>query len=208
MITRTIQKIVLTILITLPTLPFAGGFEGFHIDVGVGKKYNDTTNFSGGAAGVPDISGNNSFGQIKAGYGFDISSKINLNGNIFYDIGNSKDSIVSGSSYITTKYSKTFGFAFEPGFYINEDFLIYGKLGYVKSDFKGVNETFNISIPADIDGPLYGFGAKYIINKNVYLGADIAKYDYGSSSGIDSLNRSVGFNAKQESGLISIGYKF
>ena len=45
-------------------------------------------------------------------------------------------------------------------------------------------------------------------NKNVYLGADIAKYDYGSGSGIDSLNRSAGFTAKQESCLISISYKF
>ena len=48
MITSTIQKIILTILITLPTLAFAGGFEGFHIDVGFGKKYNDKKNFSGG----------------------------------------------------------------------------------------------------------------------------------------------------------------
>ena len=48
MITSTIQKIILTILITLPTLAFAGGFEGFHIDVGFGKKYNDKPNFSGG----------------------------------------------------------------------------------------------------------------------------------------------------------------
>ena len=51
MITSTIKKIILTILITLPTLAFAGGFEGFHIDVGFGKKYNDKKNFSGGVLG-------------------------------------------------------------------------------------------------------------------------------------------------------------
>ena len=205
-----IKNIVINLLtfFTLSNSAFAGGFEGFHIDVGVGQKYTDTTNFSGGAAGVPDISGNNLFGQVKAGYGFDVSSKINLNGNIFYDIGNAKDSIDFGGQGIATKYSNTFGFAFEPGFYVNEDFLIYGKLGYAFSDLKAVNETFNISFSANIDGPLYGFGAKYIINKNIYLGADITIYDYGSGSVIDSLNRSVGFNAKQESGLISVGYKF
>ncbi len=168
------------------------------------------------ATPCPDINGTHVMGQVKAGYAFDISPGFTVGTNVFYTVGDSSDSVIyvnKDSSTVTSKYKNTWGVSFEPGFNLNENLLVYGKLGYVRSDLSiSVVNNANIgTASATLNGVLYGAGAKYLIDKDIYIGAEVAQYDYGSNSEILTLKGDpniLNHKNQQTVGVLSVGYYF
>ena len=139
-----------------------------------------------------------------------------MGANVFYTVGDSSDSVIyvnKDSSTVTSKYKNTWGVSFEPGFNLNENLLVYGKLGYVRSDLSiSVVNNANIgTASATLNGVLYGAGAKYLIDKDIYIGAEVAQYDYGSNSEILTLKGDpniLNHKNQQTVGVLSVGYYF
>jgi opacity protein-like surface antigen len=209
-----------------------GAFEGPYVSVGAGfegsRIYDQTVRAPG--LGLmykqQNTADKHAAAQVLAGYGIDFnpnitlspewsfSPKFNLSANIFHNFSNKKVGFSYATFYSDTvvqKLSNNLGIALEPGYYINDRLLAYGKMGYVRADALYRRDNFTISQNNSIDGYLFGAGAKYLLTDHIYVGADVTRYDYGRSSlnthlgGIDVI---VSSKIKQTTGLISVGYQF
>ncbi len=197
-----------------------GVFAGPYVSLGAGYQKNKIFNENVSSPGTslsfdqPSSWDHNPALQLQAGYGFNLGSRFNLGANIFYNISNGNSGHIKSTFYqddTKQKLENNLGISFEPGVYINNKLLSFLKVGYVRADKKYVRRNFAISLDDSIDGYLYGFGSKYMINKNVYLGADLTRYRYNSTKEATNLGFIpviVTSKAEQTMGLISIGYKF
>ena len=142
-------------------------------------------------------------GQITAGYAFDVDQDFNLNTNVFFNLSNDKTGSTSG---VTGKTKNNVGVSIEPGYYLNKDTLAYIKLGYARLDSK-LDDPTNGSSNASLDGFLWGAGAKYHLDKNIFVGAEVVEYNYGSNS-VTLGGSSTSYKTNQTTGLINVGYQF
>ena len=143
-------------------------------------------------------------GQVTAGYGIDLTKDFNLTTNVFFNLSNDKAGSVNA---VTGKTKNNIGISVEPGYYVNKDTLAYVKLGYARLDSK-LDDPINGSSNTTLDGFLYGAGVKYHIDKNVFVGAEVAEYNYGNNSVTFGSGNTASYKTNQTTGLINLGYQF
>ena len=200
------KKILLSLLaLASSTAVFAGSFEGAYIGAGAGAQYAENKNMNGdsGTFSNEKMSDTHFLGQITAGYAFDINQDFNLNTNVFFNLSNDKTGSTSG---VTGKTKNNVGVSIEPGYYLNKDTLAYIKLGYARLDSK-LDDPTNGSSNTSLDGFLWGAGAKYHLDKNIFVGAEVVEYNYGSNS-VTLGGSSTSYKTNQTTGLINVGYQF
>ena len=199
-------------------------FSGPYMSVGAGYQHNLIDNENVRATtgspsfNQPSASNHDIFGQIQAGYGRDFFEKYNISVGLFYDFGGSKVNDIKATFYqdiVKQRLENTAGIFIAPGYYINKETLVFVKAGYVHADKEYVRfkQTPNININLDdsVDGYLWGVGVKHMVSKNIFVGADLTKFSYGTSSSIASLNGlevKVSSKAEQTNALLSVGYMF
>jgi hypothetical protein len=220
-------------------------FDGFNFQLGLGAiqskvkadNTNDTsltpnpninnTTSGSGFNGLASIGYSKSFDNLFKGF--------NLEGNIFYLMGNQSGGNVSNTSIGTDadstvvtetlsgkyKLQNTWGISLQPGYYFSKELLGYLKFAYVSSNLQssfscaatdGLCLNSDFSSNKTINGIGFGMGGKYQITKNWYGALDFLYIDYTKSnknitwSGEYTSN--ARFKPQQYMGFISIGYKF
>lgn len=197
-------------------------FDGFNFQLGVGASQNqikadgtnDTTitpnpninNTTTGTSfnGLASIGYSQSFDNLFKGF--------NLEGNIFYMIGNQSGGNVSntttGTDGVNTitetlsgkyKLQNTWGISLQPGYYFSKKLLGYLKFAYISSTLNSsfscaasddgcltsggsLSATSSFSTNKTINGIGYGIGGKYQITKNIYGALDFLYVDYTKSN--------------------------
>ena len=202
----------------------SSSFSGPYVSLGLGNQYNviDKENVRAvtGAPSFdqPNASKHDYFGQIQAGYGIDFYDKFNVALNAFYDFGGEKVNDIKATLYQDTvkqRLQNTAGIFIAPGYYVNDQTLVFLKAGWVRADkeysrYRQV-PNINVNVNDSVDGYLWGVGIKHLVSTKLFIGADLTRYSYGSSSSIANLNSlevKVSSKSEQTNALISVGYMF
>jgi len=195
------KRLVVTSIAALlvSTVSYAGSFDGPYVSVGAGAQYTGNSSFGGTASA--DISDTHFVGQILAGYSFEIAPKFSLATNVFFNLSNDK---AGSSSSITATTKNNIGISIEPGYYLDDKTLVYVKIGYARIDSK--LDDGAVKTNDSLNGYLFGAGAKYLIDKDIYVGAEFTHYGYGSNSA--QLSSATSYKTEQNVGLVTLGYQF
>jgi opacity protein-like surface antigen len=183
----------------LPISSKAGSFDGPYVSLGAGAQYTSNSNFSNNVSN--DTSDTHFVGQLLAGYSFEITPNFNLATNAFFNLSNDK---AGSTSTLKATTKNNIGISFEPGVYLDDKTLVYLKAGYARIDSKlddGITKTND-----SLNGYLYGLGGKYLLSKDIYLGAEFEHYSYGDNTA--HLSTPSKYKTEQNQALITIGYKF
>lgn len=184
---------------------FNGPFVQTGLVVGSGR-----TELSSGASSIDDSQTFVS-GSIGAGFSHRIGSVFNLAGGFQYVIGDQKAGTYAGTVggtavTVALKASDTYLFTIEPGGYVMDDLLVYGKAGYVHSDgfAEGtIGGTTVTSNKINLDGFVIGGGAKYHITSGLYATAEALYLGFNDKS-----SGSVKLEESEVISLLGIGYSF
>lgn len=65
--------------------------------------------------------------------------------------------------------AKSFGFSIQPGYYIQDDLVVYGKIGFI---------TENRTYVKNMEAITLGVGMKYKVSPNMFLGGEIEQLDF------------------------------
>ncbi|WP_199052538.1 outer membrane protein [Aquitalea sp. ASV15] len=198
------KKIVLfAALLGAASTSSAGGFDGLFAEAKLGYAHSKT-DFDGISP-----SDNSTVGEISLGYS-KAFGEYNLAGTAYVILGDQKAGSISGtdgsvSGTVNAKGTNTWGIAVEPGFNVNDNTLVYAKLGYTQTTGElDVNATVNGtavrgSTSTTFNGVTFGAGAKYKFATNLYGVVEVQQTNYSSKDGVkpSTFMTSVG-----------IGYKF
>jgi outer membrane immunogenic protein len=137
----------------------------------------------------------------------------------------------SGTESIKINDKESWTISLNPGYVVNNDLMVYGKLGYTQlkqtaSVEYSLNSASNHRVSNELDGYTLGLGAKYNLDKNLFLdfGVSATKFDKYSFSKSDAGNATTSSvttpnttthtitttvdNDYYYNALVSIGYRF
>jgi hypothetical protein len=149
--------------------------------------------------------------DINLSYLFPISSNATLGLGVSYDLSkiksvNSADN--SGAVGVDNTLSNHYSINIEPGYAYNDSLLGYFKLAYHSANQKTTENTTPLTlIDKKSTGMGYGFGTRYLIDKNLYLNLEIQKISFNKvDQTVGDTNRSI--QTSGTVGTVGIGYKF
>lgn len=197
------KKIIVLLVATV--MPFSaavaeGAFDGVNLQLGLGASVTKSQeNQSAWFAAYGDpynqsftFNKTNFVGSVSLGYSYGLSNQFNLAANVFYNASSnnagSNTQTSDGSSMTRTMSLKNVtGISFEPGYYFAKDILGYFKLGVAQASS---SMSFSFSDGGTLDpenfgranGVLLGFGGKYAIAKNIYLGAEFYQINFAKKT--------------------------
>jgi hypothetical protein len=98
----------------------------------------------------------------------------------------------------------------QPGYALNKDSAVYGKLSYNHADF---NITNAVRQPGDLEGWGYGIGLKTFLNANTFVQVEASYTEYDSLTATRTATGGTGLVTASgtpaiAAGTITIGYKF
>lgn len=147
-------------------------------------------------------------GSLQAAYGFSMSKNAVLTLGASYALGAPKIwTLIDDVNGPTSGKAKNMASLYiEPGFVVADKTLVYGKLSYetAKVDIPGDDEIITIS-RKKIHGTGLGLGMRTMLNKNMFLQAEVKKINYRSARSEDEL---VDFKTSATVGNVGIGWKF
>ena len=194
-----IKKFLILVGLIATTSAFAQAdkFSGLSVGLNTGFSTNSTLNSSESLT----LGSNSTPVNFDSTYSFVISPSSTLGVGLTYDLsdlllykGSSGDNIIGNTSW---KLKNHYSINFEPGYVISDGALAYAKVAYHsgKSNVLTVNQK--------VSGWGYGFGAKFNVDKNLYLKIEAQKVNYGSFA-----YTSNNITHKSTLGTIGLGYQF
>ena len=169
----------------------AKNFEGFSVAAGV-NSVSTKMDWSGASTG--SISGNGTNLGLQAQYAMALSDRFVLGFGVNASAGEASAGTPVGGTEIKIKDMTAVYIA--PGFTIDNNVQIYGKVA-------SVNGTFSGSTSASAGGIGYGVGTQILGGKNIYYQIEYMSNTYDDKN-------SGGTTTKTTSGVFSfsVGYKF
>jgi len=190
----------------LATLIFASMSSGVFAQAKNFEGFNAGLNLSlVGASTEGSASGNVvSFGQqnvipsVDLGYNFAANENLVLGISGTYDFTSTDGGKVNNA---TLKMENHYSFNLKPGFVVSPNTMLYATFGYNRGTGKittaGGTKAFN--------GFSYGLGALVMVDKNIFVKAEVQRVDYTSESAFGDF---VNFKPSSTIGTIGVGYKF
>ncbi len=168
-------------------------FDGAYIgaQIGFGKtsavaKYDPGT--SGNAAFSGSDSANGLNGGIFAGYGKIINDKFWLGGELAYSRSSADYSDGDGTVSLSIEQNETWEIGLRSGYLVQDDVLIYGRLGFVKTkfDLNATDGTNSFSGSETLNGVRFGLSGERIVKDNLSLRLEASYTNYEDYSVSDS----------------------
>ena len=190
---RTLAVAAASTLFTLSTPVLANNLSGFFVgaDATIAESYHfDTTFLDDGD--VTGVGISDSFGSfdVKAGYNFDLGSKLFVGLEANYNLSGI-DEVFEDSSSQTRSFAKedSYGIRAKIGRLVSDDTAFYGILGYQITDFELTSVDSETSVNTnDHGGITYGVGATYSVAPNVLITAEAVRTDYSSEKYFQSFD--------------------
>lgn len=175
----------------------AANFEGFTAGINVSSI---------GASTSMTVDGDRvSFGQqnfvpsVELGYNFAATKEIVLGLTATYDFTKTNAGEL-GPNY-TAQLENRYSINFKPGYAVSQNALVYATVGYNS----GTGKITNVDGTKTFTGIGYGFGTALMIDKNIFIKAEVQRIDFDSQNAFGDV-----LNVKPSAtvGTIGIGYKF
>jgi len=201
-----IKKIIFVLGLVVSASSFAQAEKFSGASIGLNTGFNSETsnvNLDTTQSGeLVQLGGQNTPFDINASYVLAISNNATLGLGINYDLSSNKLLVGSkntGLNSITSTLKNHYSLNIEPGYAFNDSLLGYVKLAYHAAKLT----TSSLTVNPSLTGFGYGLGARYLLDKNLYLNLEIQTVTYttGKVSTKTFQNNSL-FSA------VGIGYKF
>lgn len=171
----------------------ANNFTGFSVGLNA-NLVSASTEISGASTKIGDTT---QTASLEGAYGFAMGRSGALGVGLTYNLGDTKAGTISGTDF---KGKDMYSVYVAPGYVLNSDTWLYGKLAY--QSMKG--ELSSGIGSATFDGYGYGAGARAMLSRNMYLQIEFMQAAYGE--------KTIGTTAKlkpsETHGSIGIGFKF
>lgn len=210
------NKLLSTLFLASLSFPsFAdSAFDGPYVMLGLGLSSNSAQLGLRSAVNqvgtTSDLGSSGNFsGQLAVGYSYG-NKNLNLAGNVFMNIGSSKLSDVSDSVNninASSKLNKVWGVVLEPGVYLGDKALAYGKVGWARSSLE-TNTASSLGLNQNTNGFLFGGGVKFLATSNITIGAEFYKINFSDKSSGTGVNRIDFSSPSQIFAGLTLGYKF
>jgi opacity protein-like surface antigen len=73
--------------------------------------------------------------------------------------------------------AKSFGFSLQPGYYIQDDLVVYGKLGFI---------TENRTYVKNMEAITLGVGMKYKVSPNMFVGGELEQLNFKAPNNVSA----------------------
>jgi opacity protein-like surface antigen len=181
----------------------ANNFEGFTAGVNV-SSVGGTSTVNDGVGGTIDFGQQSLVPGVELGYNFAASSNIILGLTATYDFANSKLGQASDDDLgqVSLKGQNRMSINFKPGYVVAPNTMIYATVGYnsmsTKASFNAESES------KTLNGIGYGLGLSMMVDKNVFVKAEIQQVNFNSWN----IGDGASIKPNLTVGTIGIGYKF
>ncbi len=191
-------------------------FDGAYIgaQIGMGQTSADG-NYE------PGTSGNSAFsfsddenglnGGIFAGYGKNIYQNFWLGGEFAYSRSDAEYKYDDGTVNGKIEQNETWEIALRPGYLIQPETMVYGRLGLVKTNFDAYASDGTTTISGDktLDGVRFGLGVEHSLENNFSIRLDASYTNYEDYSISDSTTQEkVSIDGDEKLIRIGIAYRF
>ena len=191
----------------------ADNFSGFSVGLNTGFETLNSkvvTDTSTPATTAASFGNSQTPFDLNLSYLFAIGSNGTLGLGVNYDLTKTKSiksSDNAGANSIENTLSNHYSINIEPGYAYSDSFLGYFKLSYHSAKQKLADNTPATLIDKKSSGMGYGFGAKYLVDKNLFLNLEIQKYSLNKiDATVNGTNASIQTSATL--GTVGVGYKF
>ena len=151
-------------------------FRGFYASVQAGYETYDldvqSRNLAADDLDLSGLSGGFYAGANTAVPGFD-RAIIGLEGS--FTLNGGDGSVSGGGDRISIDSRHTYGISARGGYKIAESVLLYGRVGWARTRFSGLDPAGR----TNLDGVRFGGGAEYAITESVALRTEFTRTDYG-----------------------------
>ena len=132
-----------------------------------------------------------------------------LAGDAEFGIGNA-DSSSDATKNFSGKIKDHYSVYIQPGYAVNKDSAVYGKISYNHADF---NVSNAVRQPGDLEGWGYGIGLKTFLTPNAFMQVEASYTEYDTLTATRTATGGTGVVTASgkpaiATGTISIGYKF
>jgi hypothetical protein len=146
------------------------------------------------------VTGSNGFIGVGATY---------LLGEAEFGVGNA-DSSSDATKSFKGKIKDHYSVYIQPGYAVNKDSAVYGKISYNHADF---NVSNAVRQPGDLEGWGYGVGVKTFLTPNAFVQVEASYTEYDTLTATRTATGGTGVVTASgkpaiAAGTISIGYKF
>lgn len=207
----TATLVVLSLPATAQSI-FDGAYVGAQI--GLGSTSVDV-DYDRGTTGNTSWSENDSEtglnGGIFFGYGQELYNKFWLGAELAYSKSNADDKgTISGIDY-KIEQNETQELAIRPGYLIQPETLIYGRLGWVRTNFESsaTDRTTSFSADDNFNGIRLGVGAEHALKDNFSIRLEASYTNYKDDSYTNSTTQEkVSYDLDEKLIRIGIAYRF
>lgn len=171
----------------------ASNFTGFSVGLNA-NLVSASTEISGASVKIGDTT---QTASLEGAYGFAMGRSGALGVGLTYNLGDMKAGTISGTDF---KGKDMYSVYVAPGYVLNNDTWLYGKLAYqaMKGELSGGLGS------ADFDGYGYGAGARAMLSRNMYLQIEFLQTAYGEKT----IGTTAKFKPSATQGSVGIGFKF
>jgi Outer membrane protein beta-barrel domain len=174
-------------------------FSGASIGINTGfNREAVEANITG--RGTLQLSNANTPFDANLSYLFAVTPSATLGLGLNFDLVSNKVLDGSKNTFLNTgdiSAKNHYSLNFEPGVALNDSLLGYFKLAYHSEKISGTSKSYSVN------GVGYGFGSRYLIDKNLYLNLEIQSVTYNTITADGAL-----LTPKSLNSTIGLGYKF
>ena len=171
-------------------------FEGFsaatNLTYSNASVSNSSESLSDKSAGV----------NLQAAYGFALDANTVLTVGGSYALSDAKAGDYTNPAG-TMKLKNQVSFYVEPGFLVNASTLVYGKLSYDTASLNAIDSEGTWKM--NIKGMGYGIGARTMLDKNLFLQAEVKQTRFGAEAFPEDTDK---IKTKNTVLSFGVGYKF
>jgi outer membrane immunogenic protein len=178
-------------------------FEGPTVAMNLGL-YSNTTELSSGTDRLNGLGATTQGANIQGAWGWVVSPSWVFSVGGSYNLNDQSAGEISGTGGgLNVKRKNAWSIYVEPGIKVSEQTLVYAKVGYENATLRA--EGAGSSSEKSMDGAGYGLGIRTMLDKNLYLQAELKQLFYSSAT---FAGQATDFKTQATEGLFGIGYQF
>lgn len=174
----------------------AGNFTGFSVGLNLALLSSSTEMSSGGS--TVKLGDTTQIASLEGAYGFAMGRSGALGVGLTYNLGDVKAGSAPAGEF---KGKDMYSVYVAPGYVLNNDTWLYGKLAY--QAMKGESSLSGTTDSANFDGYGYGAGMRALLSRNMYLQIEFLQTAYG-----DKTIQGFKYKPSASQGSVGIGYMF
>lgn len=199
------SRILLAAAALLTSTAYAQGnpFEGWSLGLNMSLQSN-TTELNAGTDRFSSLGWTSQGANLQASYGWPTSASSVFSVGVNYSLTDASGGDASTAvGAFSLKRKNAYSVYFEPGLKLSDTTLAYFKVGYEGTTLR--EDTSLGGMEKTLDGAGYGFGLRGMLDKHVYLQAEVKQLFYNTAN---FPGQATGFKLTGTEGLLGLGYQF